>query len=95
MKTPPRIDDDHRYEIQQIRRALDAVAVGDSAVFWVYMNRSAQWCLRREGASGELKFDSRRMCLDRLNSEIVRCASYQLFVQGSDGPIDSESFNRY
>ena len=95
MKTPSRTGDDHGHEIQQVRKALGAVAVGDSAVFWVFMNRSAQWCLRREGASGELKFDSQRMCLDRLNSELVRCASYRLFVQGSDGPIDSESFNRH
>jgi hypothetical protein len=93
MKMLPTFDDDQRHQIQQARRALGAVAVGEPAVFWVYVNHSGQWCLRREGASREARFESRRMCLDSLVSEIVRCASYRLFIQGNDGRIDNESFN--
>jgi hypothetical protein len=93
MKMLPSLDNDHRHQIEQARRALGAVAVGEAAVFWVYVNHSGQWCLRREGAPREIKFDSRRMCLDSLVGEIVRCASYRLFIQGRDGKIDNESFN--
>jgi hypothetical protein len=88
-----RPEDDPTPRIDRIREALGAVAAREPAVFWLYMDGGGRWCVRREGASGEHRFDNREACLDYLELEAVRCASFRLFVQGSDGRIADRSFN--
>ena len=79
--------------VEQVRAALGVVPASGSAVFWVYVDDNDRWCFRREGAPDKMMFDSRRMCLDKLLVEIMRCSSYRLFLQGPDGRIREESFN--
>jgi hypothetical protein len=86
-------NEEQDFGAEQVRAALGAVAASGSAIFWVYLDENARWCLRREGASGKMIFDTRRMCLDQLVVEITRHSSYRLFLQGSDGRIREESFN--
>ncbi len=90
-----RIEDDQDLQVDQVRAALGAIAAGEPAVFWVYVDDADRWCIRREGIPGEQKFDSRRMCFDRLAIDVVRCSSYRLFLQGSDGRTHEEHFNSF
>ncbi len=88
-----RIDESQKLRIDQVRTALGAITADEPAVFWVYLDGVDRWCLRREGAPGETKFSSRRMCFDSLVVEIARRSSFRLFIQGRDGRIHEEHFN--
>jgi hypothetical protein len=88
-----RIEKDQELQVAQLRAALGAIAVSEPAVFWVYVDDADRWCVRREGTPGERKFDSRKMCFDRLTVDIVRCSSYRLFLQGRDGRIHEEFYD--
>jgi len=88
-----RVEDVRDLRVDQVRAALGAIAVSQPAVFWVYVDDADRWCIRREGTRGEQKYDSRRMCFDRLAVDIVRCSSCRLFLQDRDGRIHEEHFN--
>lgn len=88
-----RLESHESPEMQAIREALGAIAMAEPAVYWLYSSDEGHWHLRREGASGEHCFPSRELALASIQLAVVRCASYTLFLQRSDGRIVREFFN--
>jgi hypothetical protein len=72
--------------VTAIREALGAVAVGEPATYWLYADAAGDWCVRREGSSQPQRFETREQALAFARLAVVRCASYCLHLQGTDGP---------
>ena len=72
LNTSPHAEDGQESHVQQIRRALGAVAVRDPAVFWLYPDQSGGWWVRREGDENERRFDDRKQARDFLGIEASR-----------------------
>ena len=79
--------------IEEIREALGAVAAAEPAVFWLYSGSDGRWCVRREGAEGEIEFSTRDQALEHLRKEAMRCSSFRLMLEGTDGHVTREYFN--
>src|SRR5262249_47330570 len=78
-------------EIEQVRRALGAVAAAEPAVFWVYMDQHRHWHLRRGGAPGEHACASRDAARAFVEVAAARCSSYRLLIEDEDGGFAAQS----
>jgi Uncharacterized protein conserved in bacteria (DUF2188) len=78
--------------VTAIREALGAVAVGEPATYWLYADAAGDWCVRREGSSQPQRFETREQALAFARLAVVRCASYCLHLQGTDGRIARRFF---
>jgi hypothetical protein len=72
-------------EIEQVRRALGAIATAEPAIFWIYLGRDRVWRARREGDTAEKRFTDREAARGFVEVLAARCRSYRLFVQDEDG----------
>jgi hypothetical protein len=54
--------------VELVREALGAIADRLPAVFWLYIDCEARWCVRREGAFKEEKFGSHEAALEILGT---------------------------
>jgi hypothetical protein len=79
-------------EMQQLREALGAIAVGRPAVYWLYLGEDARWYLRREGDPDEQVYATRDEAVESLHLAVLRCASYCLFLQDGNGRFRKEFF---
>jgi hypothetical protein len=77
-------------EIEQIRRALGAVATAEPAVFWIYFGRDRLWRARREGEPSDMSFANREAARTFVKVLAARCRSYRLYVQDEDGGFVEE-----
>ena len=80
-------------EVAAIRDALGAIAVSEPAVYQLYADAQGAWCVRREGETETRRFAGREEALAFARLAVVRCASYCLHLEGSDGRITREFFN--
>lgn len=80
-------------EIQEIRNALGAVALGEPAVFWLFRSEDGDWHLRREGEADDRAFSNRDSALKALRLAAVRCSSYCLYIENVAGRFEQECFN--
>lgn len=79
-------------EVAAIRDALGAIAVGEPAAYRLYTDPQGAWCVRQEGGTEMHRFAGREEALAFARLAVVRCASYCLHLQGSDGRITREFF---
>jgi len=86
-------DSRENHEIQEIRSALGAVALGEPSVFWLFRGEDGDWHLRREGEDGDRTFSDREAALKALRLAAVRCASYCLYIEDLSGRFERECFN--
>lgn len=77
-------------EIEQIRRALGAVALAAPAVFWVYRRRDGRWWARREGDLQERRFESKADACAHVELLAARCRSWRLFIEDEAGGFAEE-----
>jgi hypothetical protein len=84
-----RRDDCAAIEIEAIRHALGAIALGEPAVFWVY-RRLGWWWARREGAECESRFATRVAAQSHVELQAARCRSYRLFLEEEGGGFIEE-----
>jgi hypothetical protein len=77
-------------EIEEIRRALGAVATAEPAVFWIYRGQDGRWRSRREGEASEKSFAGRDAARAFVEVLAARCRSYRLFVQEESGGFTEE-----
>jgi hypothetical protein len=80
-------------EVAAIRDALGAIAIGEPAAYRLYTDPQGGWCVRQEGGTETHRFTGREEALAFARLAVVRCASYCLHLQGSDGRITREFFN--
>ena len=85
-----RRDEGIALEIEQIRRALGAVALGLPAVFWVYRRQDGHWWARREGDELERRFESRDDARAHVELAAARCRCWRLFIEDADGRFAEE-----
>jgi hypothetical protein len=88
-----RLENQEAPEVAAIRDALGAIAIGEPAVYRLYTGPQGDWCVRREGDVEERHLASREEALAFARLAVVRCASYCLYLQGSDRRITREFFN--
>jgi hypothetical protein len=91
MSTVRRRDELADLEVEQVRRALGAIAAAEPAVFWVYMDQHHHWHVRREGAPEELAFASRVSARAYVEVAAARCRSYRLFIEDEHGGFAQQS----
>ena len=84
-----RRDEGLAVEIEDIRRALGAVALAEPAVFWVY-RRDDQWWTRREGSASEQRFASPEDARAHAKLLAARCRSWRLFMEDESGGFTEE-----
>ena len=77
-------------EIEEISRALGAVATAEPAIFWIYFGRDGLWRARREGQPSEKSFANRDAARAYVEVLAARCRSYRLFFQDEDGGFTEE-----
>jgi hypothetical protein len=80
-------------DMREIRAALGVITNAVPAVYWVFRDEGADWCVRREGEPGECSFRSENAALAFIRLAVVRCSSYCLFRERSDGRFVKEYFN--
>jgi len=78
--------------VMAIREALGAVAVGESATYWIYPDDAGEWCVHREDSADPQRFASRDAALAFARLAVVRCSSYCLYLQGADGRLAQGPF---
>lgn len=93
MDAQPRLESRESPEMEEIRAALGVITNAVPAVYWVFRDAEARWCVRREGESGERGFRSERAALAYIRMAVVRCSSYCLFRERPDGRFAKEFFN--
>lgn len=82
-----------RAEMQIIRDALGAIAVGEPAIYWLYRGEDDNWHVHREGEREGACYPDRAEALQALRLAVIRCAGYSLFLQDEDGRFVREFFN--
>jgi hypothetical protein len=80
-------------EVAAIREALGAIPLAKPSEYWLYTDAEGDWRVRRKGDPEERRFASREQALAFARLAVVRCASYSLYLQSSDGRMTQESFN--
>ena len=85
-----RRDEGLALEIEEIRRALGAVALAAPAVFWVYRRHDGAWWARREGDELERRFETRGDARAHVELLAARCRSWRLFIEDENGGFAEE-----
>jgi hypothetical protein len=75
--------------LQSTVPAVDA-GTGSVPVFWIYVDDTGRWCLRKEGGAAEAAFDSRAAALAFVRDLTRYSPSYRLFIETEDGRIIQE-----
>jgi hypothetical protein len=80
-------------QMEAVRDALGAIAVGKPAVFWLYWDDEGMWRVRREGDLDEHQFTDREDACAFLRASAARCQAYRLLMAGNDGRFGEEVLN--
>jgi hypothetical protein len=86
------MDERAKFDVEQIREALGAVAAAEPAVFWIYMDRQRRWHVRQEGAAETRRFAGLEAARSYVEVAAARCQSFRLFQENEAGGFTEESF---
>jgi len=79
-------------EVQWMREALGAVAVGAPVAFRLRRSGGG-WVVQREGDSRETHYPSRAAAMTAIHLAVIRCASYAITLQDGDASHVIESWS--